>query len=63
MTPEEFTTMASAMYQGNSYWVRYLAADMGVTERSVRRWSDGSVRVDDRTASHLRALSASRRIV
>jgi len=61
MTAEEFTRLGSGLYPRTpSLWRRYLAAAMGVSERSVYRWSNDERAVDERTESHLRALVRAR---
>lgn len=57
MTAAELETLARERY--GEQWDLLLAAELGVTQRSVQRWARGEVAITARNERHLRAVFAS----
>jgi hypothetical protein len=51
MTPFEMKTLAERRFGGD--WLRLLASETAVNERTVRRWADGTCRITGRVESHI----------
>jgi hypothetical protein len=58
MTPDLLREVGEALY--GPRWQSDLAADLGVTDRTVRRWAAGSTPMPDGVIDDLRATVKSR---
>lgn len=58
MTPFELQALAVKRF-GAKDWLRRLASETGVNERTVRRWSNGETPITERAAGHIRLVCES----
>lgn len=58
MTPDQLREIGEALY--GTGWQSDLAADLGVAERTVRRWLSGAQIIPDGVAAEVRALCVRR---
>ncbi len=57
MTAPEFRALAVAIYGKNNPWRLPLAARLGVSPRTIRRWASGKSRIPVRIVQALRAIT------
>ena len=58
MTPFELHTLAVKRF-GENDWLKKLAHETGVNERTVRRWWNGEAPITERVAGHVRLVCES----
>lgn len=61
MTPELLRAAGHALH--GEFWRVPLAADLGVSHRTVRRWAEGEFRIPAGVPGELRALLSARGVV
>jgi hypothetical protein len=54
MSPDQMHDLCVEVYGGESGWKTKLAADIGVSERTIERWACGEYPVSERMANLIR---------